>query len=367
MLAFALLLLLSLSACASCGGRQPFDAETIGRFGDAIDEAMQDNDVPGMVVAVASRDRQTWTTAEGLADVANNEEMELDDAFRIASITKTFTATLALILVDRGKLDLDAASARYLPQLGIPEAVKVRWLLNHTSGIHEYTDTEPFLAQMRENSFKVWKPEELAKIGLAQPPYFEPGKGFHYSNTNYVILGMLIEKVSGSSFASLLEREILKPLKLEDTSLPSGRRMPVPYSNGYYDYNADGKLDRFTDLVDPSMTWAAGAMVSNAGDLQAWARELVEGSLLENRTLEERSKTVDAALESLPGATYGLGIMDYQGYWGHDGATPGYNSAMFYRPSDGATVIVLGNSYNGAWSNAADQVLVDIVKALPAD
>ncbi|MFH1149224.1 MAG: serine hydrolase domain-containing protein [Actinomycetota bacterium] len=362
-----LLAILAISACllgVSCGGRKQFDLATIERFEAAVDRAMATNKVPGMVVSVSSNDRETWTAAKGLADVAAGEVMKAEDAFRIASITKTFTATLALMLVDEGRIDLDAEAARYLPDLGIPGGVKVEQLLNHTSGIHEYTDTEQFLSQMSGNPSRVWKPEELVEIGLSQPVYFPPGQGFHYSNTNYVILGMIVEKSGGKVLGDLLEERILRPLKLEHTELPTERRMPFPYSNGYYDYNDDGNVDRFTDMLDPSMTWAAGAMISNAKDLRTWAAELARGDLLKEQTQELRLQTVKADLESLPGGTYGLGIIDYQGYWGHDGAIPGYNSAMFYRPSDGATVVVLGNSYNGAWTNAADQTLTGLLEAL---
>ncbi|HDX9641028.1 TPA: serine hydrolase domain-containing protein [Bacillus mobilis] len=267
----------------------------------------------------------------GLADLNSKKPMKSDYRFRIGSVTKTFTATTVLQLVGENRVQLDDSIEKWLPGLiqgnGYDgNQITIRQLLNHTSGIANYLKSKD--ADIM-NSKKTYTAEEIVKIGLALPPDFSPGKGWSYSNTGYVILGMLIEKITGNSYAEEIEKRIIEPLDLSNTFLP-GNSPVIPGKNHARGYM---KIDETSELKDmtyynPSLANSAGDMISDADDLNKFFSSLLGGKLLKERELKEMLTTVPVEGKGV-GDGYGLGIYETKlpngvSVWGHGGSIPGF-------------------------------------------
>ena len=288
-------------------------------------EAVHQAGMPGAFAEVRDG-RRVWTPTAGVIDVRSGRPVRDGLRHRVGSITKTFVATTVLQLAGERKLRLDAPISRYLPARLVPaevgRAVTVRMLLNHTSGIGDY-DTE--IIKTPEDIVAMgrtrYRPEQLARIGLAA----EPTTGFSYSNTNYVLAGLIVEKVTGRSLESEVGRRILRPLKLRDTYFEGAD--PVirgPHMHAYVPWT-DGELRDFT-RYSMSWAWAAGDLVSTAADLNTFYRALLTGGLLSRRLLAEMQTTV--------GDGYGLGLYSVElpcgVFWGHDGGTIGHQTVSWH-------------------------------------
>ncbi|MFE7414704.1 serine hydrolase domain-containing protein [Streptomyces laurentii] len=297
----------------------------------ALDKAVAEG-VPG-ALAAARDGKGRWSGAAG--------ERGADDRFRVGSITKTFTATVLLQLQAEGRLDLDDTVEKWLPGVvrghgNDGRKVTVRRLLNHTSGIYSYTNdpafqTMVFGPEFMENRYDTWTNEQLVGVAMSHRPDFAPGTSWTYSNTNFVLAGMIIEKVTGRSYEEEVGRRIIKPLGLRATRAPgTDPRMPRPHSGAY------SKLARTTDgptyevgELNPSIAGAAGEIVSDAGDLQTFVRALLTGRLLPSAALKEMKDTV--ATDMGPEVRYGLGIIRQElscgtVVWGHSGGIHGSTS-----------------------------------------
>ena len=369
--AFFLLLIATLSI-VSCGktATQPeqkkLSPQTMERLDKVLSKGMEVLKVPGAVAGVWVPGEGAWTAARGLADRDAGREMRTGDLFRIGSITKTFTATVVLQLVDEGQLSLDDTLDAYLPDVPHAGEITVRQLLNHTSGIWDDYG-EKFMAVAQNDMLKKWEPRELLEVTLAFDPDFKPGERFHYANANYILAGMVIEQVTGNKLAGELQKRVFEPLELAHTSFAEGPEMSGDYSHGYTQEDPAAEPVDITGTMDPSMVWAAGAIISNLEDLEVWAPALARGELLSPRMQEERLTWVDAAPPESPGVDfrYGLGVSDDGGYIGHNGMFAGYNSSMFYLPSRDATLVVLLN--NGTNPAYADLILIELAKVLFPD
>ncbi|MGE1127581.1 serine hydrolase domain-containing protein [Bacillus wiedmannii] len=285
---------------------------------------------PG-ILAKASNNGKTSSYTAGVADLSTKKPMKSDYRFRIGSVTKTFTATTVLQLVGENRVKLDDSIEKWLPGLiqgnGYDgNQITIRQLLNHTSGIAEYLKSKD--ADIM-NAKKTYTAEEIVKIGLSLPPDFSPGKGWSYSNTGYVILGMLIEKITGNSYAEEIENRIIEPLDLSNTFLP-GNSPVIPGKNharGYVKIEGTSELKDIT-YYNPSLANAAGDMISNADDLNKFFSSLLGGKLLKERELKEMLTTVPVEGKEV-GDGYGLGIYETKlpngvSVWGHGGGIPGY-------------------------------------------
>jgi D-alanyl-D-alanine carboxypeptidase len=266
----------------------------------------------------------------------------------IASITKTFVAAVVLQLAAEGRLSLDHSVQKWLP--GVisghgynPAQITIRQLLQQNSGLRDYTSAPGFLTPQNFAQPQARQPQQLVDIALKLGP---PAHGWLYSNTNYILLGMLLQKVTGHSPITEISRRILVPLGLRDTSFPlTSKQIPAPYAHGYY-----GPMD-VTNLVNPSVTWTSGAMISTVGDVARFYRALLTGRLLPPAEQRELLTTipVDDTGELFP-EHYGLGIYSVQlscgTAWGHDGGWPGGFKTIAYTSLDGSrqAVMVL-NSY----------------------
>ncbi len=280
--------------------------------------------VPGAVLLVKDGDEQLRLAA-GRSEVATGAPMRAENRFKIGSVTKTFVATVVLELVRDGKLRLGDTVAHWLPGL-VPNGahITVRQLLRHQSGLFDYFEdpraTAPYLAGDLDY---VWAPRALIALATSHPPNFPPGTAFSYSNTNYLVLGLIVERATGHSLRQELRRRIFRPLHLSSTRFPRSRRFGPRLAHGYL-WSPQGRQD--VTGVSQSLGWAAGGAVSSAGDVARFSRALLAGRILPHRLLHEMRQTVPLA----PGVGYGPGIIRVASpcgpLWGHDGSFAGYLS-----------------------------------------
>ncbi|UHA75546.1 serine hydrolase domain-containing protein [Paenibacillus sp. 481] len=287
--------------------------------------------IPG-VLAQSLKDGVKWGYAAGKANIHSGRSIQPDFHFRIGSTTKTFTATVVLQLVGEGKLSLDDTVEKWLP--GVVQGngydgskITIRQLLNMTSGIASFNEANTqFAKDALENPLKSYKPEQLVKLGLQQKPLFAPGTSWFYSNTNYVLASLIIEKVTGSTYPEQVRNRIIEPLQLKNTYVPeaSQHQLPEPYTRGYFAQKPGGDLRDFTE-INATAAYASGGMVSTAGDINRFFTELLSGKLLKPEQMKQMFEdTVDS-----PNGRYGLGIFETKlangvAVWGHNGAIPGY-------------------------------------------
>lgn len=299
---------------------------------NSVKQAMRDTlqlGFPG-ILAKTSEGGKMWGYAAGVANLSTKKPMETDFRFRIGSVTKTFTATVVLQLAGENRLNLDDSIEKWLP--GVIQGngydgkqITIRQILNHTSGIADYLNSKDVDLM---NTKKTYTAEEIVKIGLSLPPDFAPGKGWSYSNTGYVLLGILIEKVTGNSYAEEIENRIVEPLELSNTFLP-GNSSVIPgtkHACGYVQPDGASELKDVT-YYNPSIASSAGEMISTADDLNKFFSSLLGGKLLKEQQLKQMLTTVPTGYDAISG--YGLGIYETKlpngvSIWGHTGSIPGF-------------------------------------------
>ncbi|MBY0600443.1 serine hydrolase domain-containing protein [Bacillus bingmayongensis] len=299
---------------------------------NSVKQAMRDTlqlGYPG-ILAKTSEGGKTWGYAAGVADLNTKKPMKTDFRFRIGSVTKTFTATVVLQLAGENRLNLDDSIEKWLP--GVIQGngydakqITVRQILNHTSGIAEYLRSKEADIMDTKRSYTA---EELVKIGLSMPPDFAPGKGWSYSNTGYVLLGILIEKVTGNSYAEEIENRIIEPLELSNTFLP-GNSSVIPGTKHARSYVQPEGASELKDVTyfNPSIGSSAGDMISTADDLNKFFSFLLGGKLLKEQQLKQMLTTVPTGIAEI--GRYGLGIYETKlpngvSIWGHSGGIPGF-------------------------------------------
>ncbi|MEV6252266.1 serine hydrolase domain-containing protein [Nocardia sp. NPDC051911] len=269
--------------------------------------------VPGIAVVTSDDGQKTRETAAGLADIPANRPMRPDNQFRIASITKTFVATVVLQLVTEHRLTLDQPIAGLLPE-PVPNAeqITVRELLNHTSGLADYSDNPGF------NPGATYTPTQLIALGVEQSPYFPPGTGFRYSSTNYTVLGEIVHQVTGRAIHDEVQTRLIAPLHLSGTTFPTETVVAPRQARGYV-FDAplpprSGPALDVTTRTSASAAGAAAAMVSTGDDVDRFLGALLSGGLFAQELITEMQRPTPGAdafyaAAGVPGISYGLGLM----------------------------------------------------------
>jgi D-alanyl-D-alanine carboxypeptidase len=305
------------------------------------DSLIQNSKVPGVVALVVDyKQGIDWLYTAGVSDIPNNLPMNSDYTFRIASNTKTLTGTILLQLVDEGKLALNDKLSKYYPEYPKSDSITISMLCNMTSGIFSYTDDEMWEIEVLNNPAKAWTPQELVDVAFSNDFYFEPATGWHYSNTNTIILGMIIEELTGNSLQEEIENRIINPLQLKKTGfLTSGLELPGIHGRGYYYGEYIENLD-LTEYFDISQAWAAGSVYSTPRELQKYVETLVSGGFLSD-TLQEKRLNDLYMVSSING--YGLCLLKRGTFYGHNGSVYGFTSSMYHSKSKNCTVIIYFN------------------------
>ncbi|WP_170102181.1 serine hydrolase domain-containing protein [Streptomyces viridosporus] len=325
--------------------------------------------VPG-VTATARDRRGTWSATAGVGDLRTGQERSPHDRYRIGSVTKTFVATVLLQLEAEDRLSLDDTVDTWLPGLVTGNGhdgtrITLRQLLNHTSGIFNYTADEVYQRTYSteegffEHRYDTRAPEDLVRVALAHEPYFEPGAPgkWEYSNTNYVLAALVIEKATGRPYGEEVRRRVIKPLQLTATSVPGTRvSLPRPSSRAYSKLASavTGPTHDVT-LLNPSRAFAAGEMISDSEDLNRFYRALLTGRLLPPEQLDEMTTTVPMDDDY----AYGLGLMRMTlscgvTIWGHSGGISG-SRTVAVTTGDGRHSLAF--NFNGDWAGNSGAVV----------
>ena len=357
-------ILVALAAAAvlvtpGCGGGQK-------RVDDNLSSALQrelnlvrtELHIPGVAAAVIYPDGTTWVGASGNR-IKPATKVTPETLFAIASVTKTFTAAVVLRLVEEGVLRLDDPVGRWLPAYRGQPHLTIRHLLNHTSGIRSMTDDPRFSAAVARNPRLRWDSDRT--LGFVGAPYFSPGNGFRYSNTNYILLGEIIERATHRRAGDELRRLVLEPLGLDDVDLQDDGPSKGELSHGYEDITNDGKIEDmsqgtrylpYTALA--TAAWTAGGIVASARSVARFAQALFEGKLLEPASLAEMTRFHTYG-DDVYWTDYGLGVLRDASrgrntlvgnhvVWGHNGIIDGYRALMWYAPRERVALAVLSNS-----------------------
>ena len=310
--------------------------------------------IPGVSAAVLFADGSMWTGTSGLADVAARTPVTPDTPFAVGSISKTFTAALVVALAGEGRIGLDTSVRTYLPNLKIDGRITVRQLLDHTSGLNDFFLNPKIDPALLADPGRRWLPAD--SLAFMKKPYFAPGTGYHYSNTNYLVLGMLAEAVGGAPIADQLHARFLDPLGLTSTTYQGSEPPAAAPAHGYQFTGASVKLPAidltggssitpFTSVV--TAAGGAGSIATTADDLVHWARALYGGDALAEDSL--RSMLGDVARTSRygPGAEYGLGVqsvvIEGRPSYGHSGRLLGARAVVRWLPTESMAIAVLTN------------------------
>lgn len=343
-----------------------------------LDDWYKTGSFPGATLGVVLANGESFGLAVGVSDRDLKTPMKPESKMLAGSVGKTFAAATALQLIKEGKIGLDDKVEKYLggeawfPRLPNAKAITVRQLMNHTSGLVRYEFKEQFTKDLTTNPQKTWKPAELLAYLLDEKPPFEAGKGWEYSDTNYIVLGMIIEKVTGRRFYDEANRRLIQPLKLKDTVPQDGPRLKGVVQ-GYAGPNnpfggKDAMIQNGTFAINPQFEWTGGGYASTSEDLARWAKMIYEGKAFSSDLLPQVLDGVSAPMLGRE-TKYGLGVIirktSLGTTYGHGGFFPGYMTDMMYFPNQRVAVAVQVNTSVGRnLGKPLSRVLVEVMEVI---
>lgn len=346
-----------------------------------LDEWHKAGSFPGATLGVVLPNGESFGLAVGFSDRDTRTAMKPTDRMLAGSVGKTFAAATALQLIKEGKIGLDDKIEKYLGSeqwfARLPNAkdITVRQLMNHTSGLVRYEFKDQFTKDLTANPEKAWKPAELVAYLLDEKPPFEAGKGWDYSDTNYIVLGMIIEKVTGRKFYDEANSRLLKPLKLTDTipqDGPSLRGVVQGYAGPNNPFGgSDAMLVNGKFVINPQFEWTGGGYASTARDLARWAKIFYEGKAFSPDLLPQVVDGVSAPMLGRE-TKYGLGAIIRKTQvgtsYGHSGFFPGYMTDVAYFPEHKVAVAVQVNTSVGRnLGKPLSKVLVEVMEVILAN
>jgi D-alanyl-D-alanine carboxypeptidase len=319
---------------------------------------MTSKGVVGVTMSVYHNQTGMWTGASGKADLHNKVDMKPCNISRFGSIVKVFTATTVLKLMEEGKLNLDDKISYYLQgevidKIENADKATIRQLLQHSSGIYNYIQNLKFQTASLNDLIKEWKPEELLKYAYNKKAYFKPGEDVRYSNTGYILLGLLIEKIERKPFYKVFEEKIFQPLNLTSTKFAAEDHVPHGMVRGYVDMYSNLQVIESTYFSGWDYYTADGGLISTPYDVNVFFQALMNGQLINSTTLKEMltwKSPKEKDPEFFP-ISYGLGIFKIDTYKGtaytHSGDAIGYYANMLYFPADKTCFVYAVNSNYG--------------------
>lgn len=349
------------------------DEQTKATIDRIVDEQLKATGLAGLAGVVRIRDG-IWRGSVGVSDLTTTKPFRAGDFVRIASISKTYTATAVLQLVDEGKVALDDKLEKYVPGVINGTEATIENLLGMSSGIPDFTANEGFLRRFTADPTLRWSDADtLAVIAESKRPDFAPGEKVVYCDSNYALLGMIIAKVTGSPAGEVITSKIIEPLELTSTSYPTQVSIPDPHPTSYVPVVSDPSMPfdnaarppRVVNDVNPAVPSTAGAMISTLDDLQKWGTELVTGSLLTGSLQARRLRTRRFDGQKI-NFGYGLGITNLNQFLGHDGAIFGYSTVVLTRPETDTQIAFVSNESTN-FTTPTLSVAVAIIKELYPD
>jgi D-alanyl-D-alanine carboxypeptidase len=320
-----------------------------------------DAPIPGVFIALYIPGYAPYIKSVGYANVATKAPFRLSDKFRIGSNTKTFVVTVLLQLADEHRLSLDDPISKFNIGVRVPNGqnITVRELCEMRSGLFEAYNTPQFNRLNITPQTSV-APQQLVRWAVAQKPLFAPGARWNYSNTNYVILGLIIESLTHDTVGNEIRKRLIDPMQLTATTFPDEAAMPAPYAHGY-GLNPKGNWTDVTVDIPPALTWAAGAMISSVPDMKRWVKSYVLGTMNSKAMQRQRLRCIPTGLGK--GLDFGLGIGCSGGWYGYTGGLPGYNTGAYYLPSKDITLIAFVNAQREQpFPGAANAIVRDITR-----
>lgn len=327
-----------------------------------VDDSMDEYGVPGSAVGVWVPGEGSWTSLTGLADIGAGEAPSIDMTWPLRSVTKSYTITLILQLVDEGRISLDDTIDGYVEGIANGDTITLRQLADMSSGNADYTGTEGFGEAYAADEAHLFTLPDLNDLVVGEPAQFQPGEQRVYTNANTNLLGAVVEKVTGQDFAEALDERILQPLGQTGTRYLTDAAQWHDRPLGYVDI--DGEQTVQNDNL--SIYGTAGSMVSTLEDALVWAEVLGSGALLDPATQRERQQ--GAPLDAGPPYDiYALGVGETNGWWGHNGEGLGFTAAVFHQPESGASIVVFMNESDvEPKAHPADQTFRRIASVLDA-
>jgi D-alanyl-D-alanine carboxypeptidase len=358
-----------------------------------LDEHVVFSAEPGITLAVYSAEGAYWEGAAGVRQIQNADPMTAETGFRVGSNTKPFMATLVMGLVEEGVLSLDDPLSKYVPGYDAWKDIPLRYLVGMQSGIADYLTVPALMLDLVKHPGEPVTPDEILGYVADKPLLYVPGEGANYSNSNYMLLGLVLEQVTGKTPDVLLAERITGPLGLAHTVLDLTGEVRPDVAHGYMDLNlvgmifgvpaaviafipqesiVEGTVIDSSYLFHPSMTWTAGALISDAHDMATFMRALLTGKILKPETIEQMEQTKVLPILGDP-VPYGLGLQvrstDYGDAYGHGGLNFGYQAGTYRLPEHGVTFSHMHNylpEQSDLFQNAMLGVLVDGNTTLPA-
>jgi D-alanyl-D-alanine carboxypeptidase len=368
-LSVSVLMLFLLSGCAgdSGGGDNQADNssathlsdDNIQKVNELIAQEMQDKNLPGVVVGVWVPGEGEYVTAQGTANLDTGREREPDDPFRIASITKTFTATAILQLVDQGKLSKSDKLSTWYPDFPNADEITVDDLLRMRSGIVDPFDKD-FVQYFYDNPEANITAEASIEAAAAKADEFKPpDQKTQYANINYILLQEIVRKVSGNDLGVKISQNILAPLGMENSLYPTNDQL----LGELYGYGLDSESEEFQDktVLNPAIPGGAGAMISDLSDLKTYAKALCAGDLLQPETQQARleGEQMDGEPDFIK---YGKGVVLLGKFCGHNGTIMGFSSEMFYLPEEDAVIVVNVNRLDADDESKSTDLFLAVAK-----
>ncbi len=351
--------------------QDPSPGQPAQQLQEQLDSFWRSHDLPGVTAGIALKDGTSMGLAAGFSDLEARTPMQPDDRMLAASVGKTFVAAIVLQLIQEGRVSLEDSLRKWLggeewfDRLSNSSDIRIRMLLNHTSGVVPHLETDLFTKILEADRDKAWHPEELISLSLGQPALFQAGTGWAYSDTNYILVGMVIERVTKRPYYETLEDRLLEPLGLNDTLPSDSRRIPglvQGYLGSEAHFGVSKTLEKGRFFINLQYEWTGGGLASTSRDLAQWAMALYEGQAFSPELLKEM-------LEGVPtgqGARYGLGVIIAETAlgksYGHGGSMPGYRTLMMYFPEHRFAIAV---QFNTSDPQKVDrQTLIDCVTSL---
>jgi D-alanyl-D-alanine carboxypeptidase len=291
--------------------------------------------LPAALIGVWDGQGNRFVRTFGYADLQKRIPLTTADHFRVGSNTKTFVIAVLLQLVAEKRLGIDDPLSRFSLGVTIPNAthITVRELCDMRSGLFEAYDTPQF-DRLNGKAPRNFDQRKLVEWAVAQKPYFAPDKGYRYSNTNYILLGLIIESLTHDTIGDQIEKRLLEPFGLAQTSFPLTEAMPSPWARGY-ELDKQRNWNDVSNTVPVAFMWSAGAMISDIEDMHRWIRLFTTGEASGAATYKD---LIDC-IPFLGNTSFGLGITCSEGWYGYTGALPGYNTADYYSPQTHLTIV----------------------------
>jgi D-alanyl-D-alanine carboxypeptidase len=293
--------------------------------------------IPGVYIAIYMPGKAPYIKSVGLADMKTKAQFQIPDRFRIGSNTKTFVVTVLLQLQDEHRLSVDDPISKFNIGVDVPNGnhITIRQLAEMRSGLFEAYNTKQFNALHFEPNMRI-SPQQMIRWAVAHKPLFPPGARWNYCNTNYLILGRIIEVVTHDTVGNQIHKRLTESMGLNATVFPDTIAMPVPYAHGY-GLDAKGNWEDVSETIAPSVTWSAGAMISTVPDMARWVKAYVTGTTNSAASQRDRLRCSPIAQNTKLG--FGMGIGSSAGWYGYTGGLPGYHTAAYFLPSKDITLI----------------------------